>query len=113
MPRSARIHSRAGHDADALLGLHSQGQQPGGDPADVLAGLLPGDGLPGVALGVAERLALGGLGHPLEELHGHVGRQGVDEAGVDRGGHEAPAVGRFGGRDRPGAERLDGRCKET
>ena len=43
--------ARAGHDPDALLGLHPKGQQPGGDPLTVLAGLLPGDGLPGVPSG--------------------------------------------------------------
>ena len=65
--RAGRTHHRevgedplvagARGDADALLGLQTEREQAGREAGDPVAGLLPGDGLPGLAPRVAVRLA--------------------------------------------------------
>ena len=90
--RGARTHdpevgedplvARARGDADALLGLDAEGEQAGRHLGHLVARLLPGHRLPGLAHRVAEGLQLRRLLHPLEELDGDVRRQALDKAGV-------------------------------
>ena len=56
----------------------------------LLTGLPPGDGLPLVATGVAEGVAVRRCRDPIEELHGNVGRHRVEEGRVDGGRHLLP-----------------------
>ena len=87
--REDPLVARAGGDADPLLGLDAERQQARGQAGDPVARLLPGDGRPRLADGVAERLVAGVLRHSVEEHDGHARLQVVDEAGVvvDRHDH--------------------------
>jgi hypothetical protein len=74
-------------DADALLGLDPEGEQPGGEGVDPVARLLPCHRLPRVAIGVAVGLEGGGLGDPVEEQLGEVGGEVFDEVRVGDARH--------------------------
>jgi hypothetical protein len=88
--REDPLVARAGRDADALLGLDAQRDQARGERLDLVAGLLPGDGLPRLATREAEGLGVRGRGDAVEELDSDVGRHGVEEGRVDGGRHLLP-----------------------
>ena len=89
--------ARAGHDADPLLRLEAEREQSRREGLDPVTGLLPGDGLPRVALRVAEGLARGGLGDAVQEQDRHVRLEVVDEARVVLDRHGTPCAESGGG----------------
>ena len=59
------LEAGARGDPDPLLRLHPERHQPCGEPADTVAGLLPGHRLPGLTDGIAEGLPVAAGGHPV------------------------------------------------
>ena len=95
-----------GGDADPLLHLDAQREQPGSQPGHLVAGLLPGDRGPRLTLGVAVGLGVRRGFHPVVELDRHVGDHGVDEARVRVDWHCTPALAVGAVRADPRAARL-------